>query len=293
MYLLPKLNFKKISVIIFGRLADKYSKRFEPLRKKISESGIKILSRTYISIIFFFSFFSFFISLPLVYLFLLFFHQEYLIFTPVISLGAAGAAFAVVYYFPYQKAFSRKRNIEFNLPFAINHMAAIATSGVPPKIIFKLLAEVGEYGEINKEASNIIRNVEVFGQDITTAIQNVASNVPSKDFKELLYGILSTIKTGGSLKNYLQVKAREALFIYRIRREEYLQALSTYADFYTAVMIAAPLFLISILAIMNVVGGTVEGMSVKDMMNLGIYLVIPATNIAFILFIHFTQPEHI
>ncbi len=72
-----------------------------------------------------------------------------------------------------------------------------------------------------------------------------------------------------------------------------MQALSTYADFYTAVMIAAPLFLISILAIMNVVGGTIEGMTISDIMNLGIYLVIPATNIAFIMFIHFTQPEHV
>lgn len=289
---MPKLNFKKIAVIIFGRVADKYSKSFEPLKKKINESGLKILSRTYVSMIFFISFLSYFISLPFVCLLLpLYSYSVFL--TPIVSFGIAGLAFAFVYYYPYQKSFARKRNLDFNLPFAINHMSAIATSGVPPKIIFKLLSEFGEYGEISKEASKIIRNVEVFGQDITTAIQSVASNVPSKDFKQLLYGILSTIKTGGNLKSYLQVKASEALFIYRIRREEHLQALSTYADFYTAVMIAAPLFLISILAIMNVVGGTIEGMTIGEIMNLGIYIVIPATNIAFILFIHFTQPEHI
>lgn len=287
---LPKLNFKKIAVIIFGRLADKYSSNFKSLKKKISESGIKILSRTYISIIFFISLLSYFISLPFVCL-LLSFYSYSVFLTPLLSVGVSGAVFALAYYYPYQKAFSRKRNLNFNLPFAINHMSAIATSGVPPKIIFKLLSGFGEYGEISKEASKIIRNVEVFGQDITSAIQNVASNVPSKDFKELLYGILSTIKTGGNLKSYLQVKSSEALFIYRIRREEHLQALSTYADFYTAVMIAAPLFLISILAIMNVVGGTIEGRSISDIMNLGIYLIIPATNIAFIMFIHFTQPE--
>lgn len=291
---MSELNFKKFAVIIFGRVADRYADRFKPLKKVISESGIKILSRTYISLIFLVSLLSYFISLPAVFFIMNYYSMGNLVFlAPVISLGVAGAAFGIIYYYPWQRAFSRKRNLDFNLPFAVNHMAAIATSGVPPKILFKLLSEFGEYGEISREAGKIIRNVEVFGQDITTAIQNVAVKVPSKEFRELLFGILSTIKTGGSLRNYLQLKAREALFIYRIRREEHLQALSTYADFYTAVMIAAPLFLVSILAVMNVVGGTIEGMTISDIMNLGIYIVIPATNIGFILFIHFTQPEHI
>jgi len=242
-------------------------------------------------LMFFVSLISYFASLPAVFL-MSFFNPVFTYVFPVVSLGVAGSAFAFMYYYPYQRAFSRKRDLDMNLPFAVNHMSAIATSGVPPKIIFKLLAGFKEYGEISNEASKIIRNVEVFGQDITTSIQNVADYVPSKDFRELLYGILSTIKTGGNLENYLQVKAKEALFMYRIRREEHLQALSTYADFYTAVMIAAPLFLVSILAIMNVVGGTIEGMTIDDIMNIGIYLVIPATNMAFILFIHFTQPQN-
>ena len=288
---LSELSLRKIAVIIFGKTADKYSSNFENLKKKLSESNIKILSRTYVSMIFFATLVSYFVALPLVFL-IGFFDPIYSMFSPVISLGVAGVVFVLMYYYPHQKAFSRKRDLDMNLPFAVNHMSAIATSGVPPKIVFKLLAGFREYGEISNEASKIIRNVEVFGQDITTSIKNVADNVPSKDFRELLYGMLSTIKTGGNLESYLRVKAKEALFIYRIRREEHLQALSTYADFYTAVMIAAPLFLVSILAIMNVVGGTIEGMTIDDIMNLGIYLVIPATNIAFIMFIHFTQPQN-
>ncbi len=286
------MNFKRLSVIIFGRIADKYSDSFDNLKDKINEAGFEILSRTYISVTFFSSFLAYFLSLPVVYFLAKTYLQDFMVFlTPVFSIGVSAAVFALVYYYPFQVAFSRKRDLEFNLPFAVNHMAAISTSGVPPKIIFKLLSEFGEYGEISKEASKIVRNIEVFGQDTTTSIQNVASNTPSKNFRELLYGLLSTIKTGGNLSDYLQVKSKEALFIYRIRREEHLQALSTYADFYTAVMIAAPLFLISILAIMNIVGGTIEGMTITDIMNIGIYLAIPAMNIAFILFVHFTQPE--
>ena len=287
------MNIKKISVIIFGSLVDRYYDHFKTLKEKINEADIPILTRTYVSLMFFISMISFFVSLPASLFILSIFGMSSFSLSLLISLGIAGLTFAIIYYYPYERAGSRKRNIETNLPFAINHMAAIASSGVPPKIIFKLLSEFGEYGEISKTASKIIRNIDVFGQDITTAIESVAANIPSESFRELLYGILSTIKTGGDLKSYLKVQAKEALFTYRLKREEYLQALSTYADFYTAVMIAAPLFLISILAVMNIIGGTIRGMSIQDVMNLGIYLGIPAMNIAFIMFITFTQPEQI
>jgi len=284
--------FKKIPAIIFGGLVDKYYDYFNDLKKKINEADLKILTRTYVCLMFFVSTIAFFVSLPVLF-FLLIVYNINPVLTPILSLSVGGLAFAMMYYYPYEKAGSRKRSIETNLPFAVNHMAAISSSGVPPKIIFKLLSGFGEYGEVSKVASKIIRNVEVFGQDITTAIESVASTIPSDSFKEILYGMLSTIRTGGNLKSYLQVQAKEALFTYRLKREEYLQALSTYADFYTAVMIAAPLFLISILAIMNVIGGTIQGMSIGDAMNLGIYLGIPAMNIAFIMFVSFTQPEQI
>ena len=108
-----------------------------------------------------------------------------------------------------------------------------------------------------------------------------------------MQGILSTIETGGNLKDYLQVQGKQALFDYKLKRERYMQSLSTYADFYTAVMIAAPLFLIALLAIMNMIGGKIGGMDINDLMQLGIYVAIPLMNTAFIAFIHLTQPKEV
>ena len=201
------------------------------------------------------------------------------------------ASLLIAYSYPFQTLTSKKQSIETNMPFAINHMAAVASSGVPPFVIFKLLMNVHEYGEISNEFRRIVRNVDVFGMDIIAAVKNVADRTPSEEFKQFMYGFISNTSTGGDLRKYLENSSKEALFDYKLRREKYLQTLSTYADFYTAVLIAAPLFFVSILSVMSLIGGQVVGLSIPTAMRLGIYILMPVLNIAFIMFIHYTQPK--
>lgn len=286
---------KMFAIRLFGGWADRYADGFAGLKKPLSESGLRILYRTYVSLIFFYTVVGFLVAVPVsVVLASLFLGLDPLLAVVVGITGGAsigGLAFVSVYFYPFSRASARKRNINANMPFAVNHMAAIAASGVPPHVIFKLLAQFGEYEEISKECAKIVRGVEAFGQDVTTAIAQVAADTPSAEFRKLLYGILSIIKTGGNLKLYLQNQAKEALFYYRIRREEYMEALSTYADFYTAVLIAAPLFLISILSVINIIGGKLGDLSIDAILTFGIFLGIPAINTIFLSFIHVTQPE--
>lgn len=280
---------------MFGWAAERLRSRLESLKEPLHKSNLKILLRSYISMMLTITFFSWlgaFTGSIFLERYLL---EKSLVFSTVTGFGisvlSASSAFALAYFYPSQKVRSRSKSIKSNLPFAINHMSAIASSKVPPYVIFKLLTEFREYGEVSEEARKIVRNVDVFGQDVTTAMKEAAKRTPSYEFEELLNGLISVEETGGNLQDYLSVQAEEAMFDYRQKREKYLETLSTYADFYTAVLIAAPLFLIAILAIMNMVGGKVMGMDIKTVMNLGVYLAIPAANTAFIMFIHLTQPE--
>lgn len=287
--------WKKFSVKYFGSIATRFLDTFRPLKEPLDKSGMKILFRSYVSMLIATSVVGFLASLSASSTVFVLFFQETIVYSlimgVVVGLLAASGIFALFYFYPFQKARSRSQNIKANLPFAINHMSAIASSKVPPYVIFKLLSEFKEYGEISNEADKVIRNVDVFGQDITTALQEVAEDTPSGDFKEFLSGIIATIKTGGNIEDYLKVEAEQAMFDYKLKRERYLKSLSTYADFYTAVLIAAPLFLIAILAVMNMVGGEVGGRNINDLMKMGIYMGIPIMNTGFILFIHLTQPE--
>ena len=265
-----------------------------PLKEEIIKSNLNILFELYVGRMIFFTLLAFFftiIAVPIVSAIIGFPILISLASGLIIALPISLGALTIYHSYPYQLLTSKKSDIDGNMPFAMNHMSAIAASGVPPFVIFRLLSNIKEYGEVMNESKRIVRNVEVFGMDLTTAINNVAERTPSDSFRQFLLGIVSTIETGGDLRKFFENTARDALFEYRLKREKYLQTLSTYADFYTAVLIAAPLFFISILAVMALIGGQVLGMSIPDAMRIGIYVLIPTLNVIFILFINYTQPK--
>ncbi|HIQ50268.1 MAG TPA: hypothetical protein EYH56_03690 [Nanoarchaeota archaeon] len=285
---------KKIILLLFGPLAEKLQNQFSFLKYYLSLADMKILLRTYLAIACAITFVVFFSSFVFMYLFFTFLEYSFIVkivFSIAIALLFAIIAFVAMISYPISKAQSRKRNIETNLPFAIIHMSAIASSGVPPSTMFRLLTDFDEYGEIAREAKKIVQNIDVFGLDITTAIREVAKKTPSKNFKDFLEGVATTIDTGGDLHAFLLKESEKAMFEYKIRREKFLQTLSTYADIYTAVLIAAPLFLVAILSVMSMIEGRLWGLEIKDIMWLGIFVGIPALNTLFLAFIHFTQPE--
>jgi len=286
---------KKMALKLFGRLADSSEESFEYLKETLLQADIHMLLRTYLSLMYFFTFLSFLASFTGIFFYLHYFLGADLIlsafYSLLLSLVTSFVTFGAFLLLPSFRIDARKRNIETNLPFAITHMSAIASSGVPPSTMFRLITEFREYGEISKEAEKIVRNIDVFGIDVTTAIREVAKKTPSATFKEFLEGVATTIDTGGNLYAFLQQQSEKAMFEYRMRREKYLQTLSTYADFYTAVLIAAPLFLVAILSIMSLIEGKLWGMNIEDVMKVGIYIGIPAVNTIFLLFLHLTQPE--
>jgi flagellar protein FlaJ len=203
----------------------------------------------------------------------------------------AALIFIAGIFYPYQKLLSRRKSITTNLPFAISHMGAIASSGVPPQVIFKLLAEFKEYDALAEEMEKIARNVEVFGMDPISAMREVAKRTPSEKFKQLLLGLASTIESGGDLKTYLKNAGEQSLFTWRMKRQKYLQQLSSYAEFYTGLLIAAPLFLIALFSVMHMIQPELGGFDILQLMKISIYLVIPALNLGFLTFLEVTQVE--
>ncbi|MBI2076316.1 MAG: type II secretion system F family protein [Candidatus Aenigmarchaeota archaeon] len=279
----------------FGNIGIRYMPSYvEPLKAELSKANLGILFEIYVGRMLFVSFASFIVTFSVVFAISLVFTLPLMIalFSGLIAAATIALIVLTLYHsYPFQLLTTKKNMIDTNMPFAINHMAAIASAGVPPFVIFRLLGDIKEYGEIRHEAKRIVRNIEVFGMDLTTAIQNVAERTPSDTFRQFLYGIVSTINTGGDLKKFFENSAKDALFDYRLKREKYMKTLETYADFYTAVLIAAPLFFISILAVMALIGGNVFGLSIPLAMRIGIFVLIPLLNTAFIMFIHYTQPK--
>ncbi|VVB60082.1 Type II secretion system (T2SS), protein F [uncultured archaeon] len=281
--------------VFFGDFIKLSPEYFEPLKEAITVSDMEVIPESYVGIITALSFVAAFAVALLVAIEAAIFGGSFLwtllgmlIFPMLIFL----IIFTLGYIYPFQRVSTKRQSINTNLPFAINHMAAIASSGVPPEKAFEMMAQFKEYGAVSTESRNLVRQINVFGKDILNAIRFTAARTPSKELKELFYGILSIIETGGNLKDYLNEMAQLALFNYQLERKKYIETLSTYADIYTAILIAAPLFLVSILAVMNIVPGSdLGGLSIEEFMKIGVYVLIPGLNVGFLLFISYTQPE--
>ncbi|MCK5176547.1 MAG: type II secretion system F family protein, partial [Candidatus Aenigmarchaeota archaeon] len=183
-------------------------------------------------------------------------------------------------------------SIETNMPFAINHMAAIASAGVPPETAFRMLVEYGKYGEFSNEIKKIVKRMNTLGEDLNKSVVYVLKTTPSDKFREFLYGMVSVVEGGGNINQYLKQISAVAMFDYRMKRKKYLESLSTFGDIYTVILITAPLFIIALLTIMNLVpSATVGGMDIVTLMYITTYVMIPFLNLAFLVFLYIIQPE--
>lgn len=288
------MNLKALATRMFGPLVDRTGNVFFITKESLPRADIKITFRTYMSMAFFTAFFAFVSSIIL-----LFFVTRAISIPPLLEvalfafvplLNAVVSVFVVAFY-PYQKVSSRRKSIEMNLPFVLTHMGAIAESGVPPYVIFRLIAEFQEYGEVATEMKKVIRNIEVFGLNPLAAVREVAARTPSDELKQILLGFVTTTESGGDVKVFLKNAGQQALFEWRIKRERFLQQLSAYAEFYTGLLIAAPLFIIALFAVMNMIQSTVGGYDIIFLTQLSIYVVVPVMNTAFLLFLQGTEVE--
>ncbi|MBN1544350.1 type II secretion system F family protein [Candidatus Woesearchaeota archaeon] len=287
---LANIAIKKISLFLLDQFPDFFKDLYHALRL----ANIKVLSNTYVNmmvlgvlsstlmgLLLFGMFFSV-TPLPL---------SQVFFRTLMMGLLTGLAAFAGFYAYPYSKMKQRRRSINTNLPFAINHMAAVSSSGVAPVRMFRLISESREYGEVSVEIEKIVNYVDIFGYDILTALKAVAATTPSYHFKDFLEGMVSTTQTGGDIKAYFSQKAEEAMLNYTLERQKYTETISTYSDIYTGILIAAPLFFVAALSMVSLLGGKIGGMNVNVVIVIGTYVIIPFLNVSFLTFLELTQPE--
>lgn len=290
------LSYKGLATSVFGWVVDRYgdSGLFRIVKNYLPQADMRILFRTYISMVFLTSIFITISSVFIVFFALRFvpisglLRSLYLVFIPILN---GVTAFVILTFYPYNKAVTRKRDIENNLPFALTHMGAIAESGIPPYVIFKLISQFGEYGEIAKEMGKIVRNIDRFGIDPLGAVKDVAEKTPSENFRQILLGFITTTESGGDLKAFLKSAGQQALFDWRIKREKFLQQLQAYAEFYTGLLIAAPLFIIALFSVMSLIQGSISGFNLIDLMKLSIYGIVPILNGAFLMFLKGVEVE--
>ncbi len=296
-YSLYKSNeFGKISNKYFKNFVYKIVPQFPNFFKKfeiiLQKADTKIFSRTYFSMIILGTILG---ALGGFIGTLLLWNME-LIITKIIGAFAmffiCGAVTATLFYYaPISSANSRENKIKNELPFVIVHMAAVAGSGAKPISMFQTVLASKEYPTLQPEIKKVVNYVNLFGYDLTTALRLTSKTTPSRRFKDMLDGMVSSLESGGSLKNYLEALADEAMTTYKLERKKYSEIISTYSDIYTGLLIAAPLLFFVTLTIIQMLGGSIAGMSITAIANIGTYIAIPLLNIGFMVFLEVMSPK--
>ncbi len=187
---------------------------------------------------------------------------------------------------PSSRASTRARDINKRIGPAMSFISAMASANVNVDVIFKELARQDIYGEIKNEAEWITRDTELLGIDILTAITKAAQRTPSVKFQEFLQGVVTTSTSGGELKPYFLQKAEQFEKEGKLEMRSQLETLGLMAESFVTVVVAFPLFLVIIMAIMAIVpgGGGSSGTTIL-LLELVIGLMIPFSQFGFIFYI--------
>jgi flagellar protein FlaJ len=181
---------------------------------------------------------------------------------------------------PYLRARERAKAIDVVFPDALAMMFSLTEGGMNQIEIFKELADSEDvYGELSVEFQRIVRQTEMFGRDYDSAIQEVAQTTPSDELSRFLNDMAAVLNQGGAFRSFLKEQHDVVLGSRESDQESRMRALETFGQIYVTVLIL-PMLLLIVLVIMAMTGSPRP-----DLLFLTVYVVEPALNIGFFIFI--------
>jgi flagellar protein FlaJ len=269
---------------------------FKDLDLNLQKADLKVGFRAYVSLTLFTTLFVALVTLGLVPPLLSFVFRIPLFPALMFGTGASLFAFAFTiigfYVYPIYRADKLKRELEDELPFTTGYMAILSSAGVSPEKIFYSLSNLSVPLTVTQEAKNIARNVNLFGADIISALEETSKRTPSERFREMLEGFISTIHSGGNLSAYLRDKSKQYMKLKRINLHKFSDTLSTLSEFYVALLVTGPLLLVIMLAVMTMLGGGNLGiLSPELLLQILTYIGIPIGSIMFLVILDAVSPK--
>jgi flagellar protein FlaJ len=281
---------------VMGDKSDRFMPLFKDLDRTLQQSGLRVNFKAYVSLTVLASLLitaSVAIVLPVVLV--VFCHM---VLASALLFGFGGALFSWAstvigfYLYPVYCADKHKRELDDELPFTSGYMAILASAGVSPEKIFYSLSNLDAPLAASTEAKEVIKNTNLFGLDIISALEKASSRTPSEKFRDTIEGIISTIHTGGNLGGFLREKFRVAMKLKKMNLKKYSDNLSVLSEVYVALLLTGPLLLVIMVSVMSVLGGGGLGLLSPDLLlSLLTYMLIPVCTVIFLIILDSISPK--
>ncbi len=196
--------------------------------------------------------------------------------------------FLFAYFYPNLERKQLEAGIDQELPFATINMSAIAGSRIEPTNIFGIIISTGQYPNLKTQFTKVLNEINVYGHDLVTALRSAAFSSPSKKLSDLYNGLATNITSGGNLAEFFEKRSQSLLLDYRLQRERSTRSSETFIDVYISIVIAAPMILMLLLVMIQISG---LGISLSPtMISLAMVLGVAVINFVFLMFLRFRQP---
>jgi flagellar protein FlaJ len=281
---------------ILGNRTSLFLPLFKDVDTNLHKSGLRIGFKPYVSLIVLGSSFTGFCTLLLVFPAAILLSKVALLPSLLFGIGGgmlAGALTTISFYtYPLYHADKVKRNLDSDIAFAASFMAILAGAGVSASNIFRSLSQIPNKLAIVDESKTIVRDVELFGIDIISALEGASRRTKSERFKELTEGFVATIRSGGDLASYLMSRSRQNMRLKRNALKRYSDNLGVISEFYVTLLVAGPLLFVIMLSVMGMLGGAGFGiLNPSLLLNLLTYIGIPIGSIVFMIVLDALSPK--
>ena len=181
------------------------------------------------------------------------------LFWGILFFGMVPGLFLYQIYYPAIVVRGRQSRIDLDLPYAVSYMQALSTTMSLFEVIRRVYEERAMFGEVSNEFGQIVRDVELFGDDLVTALHNLEATTPSTVMRNFSNDMSIIVESGGDITTYLSSKT--GFFHEQARRELdiVLMTIEIMAEVYVTAFVAGPIALIIMIVAQGMASkGTME-----------------------------------
>ena len=281
---MPLLNtLEAWSYRIFGRISPKFLSGVFEFKDYLGKAGIKIYPETYVSLMFFVALLT--LPVSIVALVLLYFTK----LLPLVFLVPMPAYVMIGFIVtPMSRASDRSSALEREMPFAATYITVMASGGIPPYMSFKRLTDVELLPAMRKEARHLIRDVEIFGVDPLSALENAGRDNPLDIFRDFVSGYASTVIIGGDVIHFLETKAQDIFKTRSLRVKAAAERLGMLLESFIIIMVLMSLCFYILFSVESIYS---TGMDMGSGVIMYTYVFTPLLSVVFLYLAHGMQPK--
>jgi flagellar protein FlaJ len=195
----------------------------------------------------------------------------------IISTLTSVGFFFIYLKIPSLQLSSLQSKIEKEMYHYIPVFSAFVSDKTPLEESIKSFVTANPDLKLSKELDEIYKMVKFGGLDIVTAIDKKIEVTPSKKLRDFLFGLLTIIKTGGSLKEYVKKVAEDEIEEYKNKIRESSRKLTLFFEIYLISLVIGSLFLIIITSVFSLIQPIPN---LLEMQFLIVFFLIPLVSIA-------------